>query len=394
MSIERADFDAISEREILELIEGQVPEGLRIEYKSELYGATDAEKREFLKDISAFANSRGGHLVIGINENAGVATVLTGLQNLNPDTELQRLEQIASSGLEPRISGLRMKAILLDNGHHVLIVRVPRGWNSPHRVIAHGSNRFYIRHSAGIHEPNVEELRTLFTQSASALEQAKRFRDERLSLIKANQGERPLENNGRFILHIVPVASFSRAVALNMENVLTQHMAFRPISAMGLTPLFNYYGFINERGGDENYGYTQIFRNGSLEATKADIVRERDGLRGIPGAAIERYFFEVFHSYITGLRDIGVPPPLIIMITLEGVLGASYNVISREYDDRRQLLPEDVIVLPECLLEDYGEEIDHHRAIRQAFDALWNAMGYSRSQFFNAEGLWVGQQNH
>ena len=48
--------------------------------------------------------------------------------------------------------------------------------------------------------------------------------------------------------------------------------------------------------------------------------------------------------------------------------------------------------LPECFLEDYGDVLDHHRVVRPAFDALWNAIGYSRSQFFNDEGLWVGEQ--
>ena len=75
----------------------------------------------------------------------------------------------------------------------------------------------------------------------------------------------------------------------------------------------------------------------------------------------------------------------------EGVLGVNYAVRRNIYDEYEQPLPEDVLVLPECVLEDYGGDIDHHRAVRPAFDALWNAIGYSRSQFFNDEGLWVGE---
>lgn len=392
MSIERADFDAISEADLQELIEAQVPEGHRIEYKRESYGNTDANKREFLKDISAFANSHGGHLLLGVEEKEGVAANLIGLKNGNSDTELQRLEQLAKGGVEPRIPGLRMKAIPLSSGNHVLILRIPRSWNPPHRVIAHGSNRFYLRHSAGVHEPNVEELRTLFTQSTSAIEQARLFRNERLASIQAGVGERPLANEGRFIFHIIPVASFSGAVTLDLEEVLEQHASFWPIGESGMNSRFNYHGFINERGGDENLGHVQIFRNGSLEATKAHIVREMEDHRGISGAALERHFFRVFHTYLIGLRNIEVPPPLIFMITLEGVQGAKYHVMRNTWDDYEHPLPEDVIFLPECVLENYGEESDHHRAIKPAFDALWNAIGYSQSQFFNDEGVWVGQQ--
>ena len=57
MGIDRGDFDAVSEQEIQELVAAQVPEGVRIEYKLQTYGNSDSEKREFLKDVSALANS-------------------------------------------------------------------------------------------------------------------------------------------------------------------------------------------------------------------------------------------------------------------------------------------------------------------------------------------------
>jgi len=59
MPIERLDFDNMSEADLAELVATQVPEGLRIEYKRELYGNRDEDKREALKDISAFANAFG-----------------------------------------------------------------------------------------------------------------------------------------------------------------------------------------------------------------------------------------------------------------------------------------------------------------------------------------------
>jgi len=50
-----------------------------------------------------------------------------------------------------------------------------------------------------------------------------------------------------------------------------------------------------------------------------------------------------------------------------------------------------VIYLPECIIEEYGDDASYHRAIKPAFDALWNAVGYSESQFFDDNtGLWNG----
>lgn len=392
MTIERGEFDALSLADLQELVTAQVPEGLRLEYKRELYRSSDNDKRELLKDVSSLANSHGGHLLLGIEEVGGVATQISGVDCLDLDAEILRMEQIIRSGVEPVISGIRIKTISVDQNHSVFVLRIPKSWHPPHRVVARGVNRFYIRHSAGVHEPSIEELRALFTQSFSALEQAHRFRDERIARVCAGEDDRPLLSGGRLFLHIVPTAAFSGIVNLDIETVHSQHTSFHPFGSTGMSPRFNYYGFINERGGDDNHGYTQIFRNGCLEATKAGIVRERDGQRGIPGLGIEEQIFRVLSPYICGLRDVGVPPPLIVMFALEGVRGVHYHVQRNSWGDYEPPLPVDILHLPAAFIEDYGEEVDYHRAVRPAFDALWNAIGYSSSQFFNNDGLWVGGQ--
>jgi len=390
MTIDQGDFDSIAENDLQELIDAQVPEGLRLEFKLLQYGKSDSDKLELLKDVSAFANSQGGHLLLGVEEAEGVPTRLVGL-SLDLDAEILRMEQITRNGIEPTIPGIRIRTVPLTTGENVILVRIPWSWNPPHRVKLKGVNRFYIRHSAGVHEPSVEELRALFNQSTSALEQARRFRDERIRFISEGKGQRPVEAGGRLFLHIIPIAAFSGLVNLDVEKVYEKHDAFRPLGDSGMTPRFNYYGFINERGGDENYGYTQIFRNGALEAIKADIVREHEDRRFIPGLALESQIFKRFTLYVNGLRDVGVPPPLIIMFTLEDVQGADYWVNSDLWVVHDPL-PEPVLTLPECVIENYGAEIDYHRAVRPAFDALWNAIGHSRSQYFNENGLWVGKQ--
>ena len=52
------NFNMLDEDVLRSLIRNGVPEGLSIEYKSEPYGGKDDEKKEFLKDLSALANSR------------------------------------------------------------------------------------------------------------------------------------------------------------------------------------------------------------------------------------------------------------------------------------------------------------------------------------------------
>ena len=187
MSILRAAFDSISESDIDQLVSDGIREGLLIEYKRDMYGNADADKREFLKDLSSFANSSGGHLLIGVDEAQGVPVAKAGDMQ-DADAALQRLENILRTGLEPRVVGIRMRAIPLDGGGHVFVVRVPKSWNPPHRVTLQGVNRFYTRSSAGAHEVSVEELRALFAGGAAGHDRLVAYRRERLARIAANEG--------------------------------------------------------------------------------------------------------------------------------------------------------------------------------------------------------------
>lgn len=391
MSIDRLDFENLSENDLSELVLGQVPEGLRIDYKRDLYGNADADKREALKDISGFANAHGGHLIIGMEEENGFASGIPGVANVNPDEVVLRFEQLARTGLEPRVQGLRVQTVRLSSGAYCFVLRIPRSWNPPHRVSAQNSNRFWVRNSGGTHEASVDELRALFTIGADAAHRIQQFRDERLREITGGQGARPLFGEGRLILHIVPLSAVTSSWQLNLEKAYHLHRTFAPIGSMGMSPRFNLDGVVNERSGEHNHGYTQVFRNGSIEATKARIVGMYEGKRYIPSLPLEKAIFESLPYYINGLRDLAVPPPLILLITLEGVKGAAYKVQNSVFDDPEPVIERDLVNLPDCVINEYGESAEYHRAVRPAFDALWNTAGFACAQTYSSEGVWVGR---
>ncbi|MBL4673592.1 MAG: ATP-binding protein [Arenicella sp.] len=388
MSIDKFDFNAIQEGDLQELVIVGSPESNILEFKAAKYGNSDGEKSEMLKDISAFANTHGGHLILGINEVDGVAGTICSVCDENLDAEILRMEQIIRSGIESSITGIKIRAIPLSIGGHAIVLRIPKSWSSPHRVVAKGSNRFYLRNSAGTYQPSIEELRALFAQSSTALENARKFRDERIAEICNGTAARQLVGDGRLIIHIVPVSAFSGLVNLDLEAVDQVHGSFYPLGASGCNPRYNYHGFVNERGGDFNHGYTQVFRNGCVEATKGSIVRADEHNRFISGTALEESVFEQVPKYIDGLLKLGVLGPYFIFLTLEGVLN-SYYAVNRYWPEDTVPLPENLMKLPEGFLESGNTVLDIHQGMRPTFDALWNALGYSSCQNFNSEGMWV-----
>lgn len=276
VSLTRTNFDDVSETDLADLLQACTPEGLVIEYKREPYGKGDADKKEALKDITSFANSAGGHLIIGMEENDGVATGLTGF-DVDPDAMITRLESLVRDGVEPRIVGIRMRAISLSSGGKALVIRIPRSWNPPHRVSAAKTNRFFVRNSAGAHEASVEELRVLFTLAADAQQRIKAFRSERLANIIQGKGPVRIADDGRLVVHLFPLSAVGRTAQIDLESAFDARECFRPMKATGYITRFNLDGFINVRAGQRCPGYTQVFRNGAVEATKANILSPHGG---------------------------------------------------------------------------------------------------------------------
>jgi predicted HTH transcriptional regulator len=127
-------LEAVQEVDLIALKDNKVTEVKSLEYKEALPGNSDSDKKEFLADISSFANASGGHLIFGIKERAGIPVDICGVNIADPDAEILRLESIIQTGIEPRLPGVSTHEIPLSSGNHAIIIRIPRSWAMPHRV--------------------------------------------------------------------------------------------------------------------------------------------------------------------------------------------------------------------------------------------------------------------
>jgi predicted HTH transcriptional regulator len=94
MSLLAIGVEQITEVDLETLVASAVPESKVLEYKRDAIGASDRDRHEFLADVSSFANTSGGDLLIGIAESGGVPAEICGLVAPNIDQEILRLEQI------------------------------------------------------------------------------------------------------------------------------------------------------------------------------------------------------------------------------------------------------------------------------------------------------------
>jgi len=296
-------------------------------------------------------------------------------------------------GIEPRISGFHIKPVPIEGGGCCFVIRVPKSWNAPHRVTLGGLNRFWGRNSSGTHQLAMEELRDLFTLGSNVRERIRRFRDERLSLLSNDNGPVPLEKApGRLIVHLVPTAAFSSAgININLRRTLSPRLILTTLDQEPFNPRFNFEGLVAAAPGSlTGRAYVQLFRNGSIEAVSTGNVSSYEGQTWLPSGLIEKAVFERVPEWLAALRSLDVPPPLIIMISVQGVQGAKLAVSDDRMDNSRSSpFRHDMIELPEAVVEDYPEGSDLHKALQPAFDTLWNAAGRPFAWNFDEEtGEW------
>jgi hypothetical protein len=64
-----ATLDAIDASHVRGLVSGAVREDFNLDFKQQMYGTSDADRRDLASDVAAMANSSGGVIVIGVAED-------------------------------------------------------------------------------------------------------------------------------------------------------------------------------------------------------------------------------------------------------------------------------------------------------------------------------------
>jgi hypothetical protein len=394
----------LSEVHIAGLVADGVAESRELDFKRMPYDNRDA-KREFLKDVTALANTFGGHLVIGVAEVDGIASEVVAITDRSFDGEKQRLENLLRDAVEPRLIGVQMQQVPIAAGGFALVIHVPRSWNPPHRVLM-GDNRFFGRNSTGAYPMDVEQLRAVFLGASELEQRVRKFREERIKSIASGQtpvrirsapitlqnvegraASRAVEGPAKralVVLHIVPLAPGTQP--FDLLRAQTLNAEFAPFLSQGRQPQRpNLDGMLTMAGHDDDQtvsAYGQLFRDGRIETVRAIGTTQgqisprqvREGLvNGLP-------------RYLRGLTAIGFGPPFAVMLTLVGVQGLS---LALHYDDPSHPADRDNLLVDPVTIDTAQLAGAWHHHLRPVLDAFWNAFGVSRCPDFTEDGQWA-----
>lgn len=95
---------------------------------------------------------------------------------------------------------------------------------------------------------------------------------------------------------------------------------------------------------------------------------------------------EGVQTYLKGLKESGVPVPIVITLSMTGVRNVEMGGGERMYRFESTPIDRDVLLMPDLMVEQY--DVDTPRLLQPIFDAVWNAAGFERSFNYDKDGAW------
>lgn len=150
-----------TEEDLLALVTNKVEESTYLEYKRCAALSTDDKtKTEISKDVSAIANSAGGTIIYGLQEEGHVPVKID--DGFNPDRVTKEwLESIINSRIRPKIDGITIIPIELKKsnpGNYIFVVEIPRSSRAPHQAFDYRYYKRYNFESAPMEDYEIKDV--------------------------------------------------------------------------------------------------------------------------------------------------------------------------------------------------------------------------------------------
>jgi hypothetical protein len=142
------------------LVSNRVPEAFDLDFKSEMYAPTERGRKDAATDVAALANTAGGLLILGIEEDRQARAINAPGLALSEEDE-RRIRQIVGSQVVPmpQIDVLRVEDPS-HPGYGLMLIAVPRSPLAPHAVVVNDGLRYPKRNGATtryLSEPEVAD---------------------------------------------------------------------------------------------------------------------------------------------------------------------------------------------------------------------------------------------
>lgn len=388
------NLEEITVEQIQQLILSGTPEKKQLEFKRQLDPSNPGHKEKFLAEVSSFANTTGGDLLIGVPDPEDVESEdqaeLWWITDYNRDDYKLRWENIIRTNTQPRLRTHEIKTLAnpAEGGEgFITIVRVRQSTVSPHRVTLKAKKPFYARNSAGKYQLDVEQLREKFIEQYRLSEEIEDFLADRIAKIRAGDTPAPFEPGSCMVLHVIPATAFTLQPEIDISSEGSELSGGLPLLQRDRGGRFhsgarrNVDGIVSSHDvgnfrrvsedDDHRSEYVQVFRDGRIEAVHSFHFRnERKEEDKIGLLTLYEILHDRLPDYTRFLFDRDVSLPIFMYLTFVDARGF---VIAKGKHNSTRELDRDVATLPPVTLESYD---DSSKGVTKEFlRHVWHAFG-------------------
>jgi hypothetical protein len=382
----------LNEEIIQEFYSKHSVESTRFDYKRELGDLrNERNKMSFLRDITSFANTQGGDLIVGVDEGQG----LVGIYETDVNSKILQIESIIRDNTDPPVPGIQIQFVPIGNEKYILVIRTPKSYIRPHRLSKDGHD-FFARGEAGNYPIKMPQLRNLFLVGEEVRKDIRQFISERVGSILTNDSFFELDlSKGVFILHVIPLQSFENDILLSASKMRENKEMLVPIAhrSGGLEEVNNFEGLNRyDKDGLKVENYAQIFNSGMIECVNTWMLSvESQWGPYLHADSFAKGLFSGLHSLIKYLEALGLSFPIILHLELHGIkniqLSTSFDNVNMFMSQKR--LRNDSLRFPSIVLTNQPESTKPNYFVREIkiwMDLLWRAFGYPECKSYNDKG--------
>lgn len=189
------------------------------------------------------------------------------------------------------------------------------------------------------------------------------------------------------------------AFEIDLKRVAIGKSDLEPLAHSSVERRVTFDGYLLEQQTDDeglSTGYVQLFKSGELEIVDSRLVGGKEGNESVIYLEVVRErLIQKLMAYLSGLREAGVRPPLMLPLALLNVSGHRCKLPIEYFYGGADMLREPIgrreLIFPTLEIEGWLDEFQIRQSARPWLDALWNAANLSRCNSYDETGKWVGQ---
>lgn len=304
MHLSVAEFLNLDARLLLDFMDRGIPEGTQLDYKrtigpEPLNGDT---KSEFMKDVTAFANSEGGIIIYGYDEpdeHTGEKGQFHGV--LSGQAIASTMERIVQDTSDPRLPGFLIKSVSIEADKSAVICYIPNSELKPHMY----KGRYFKRHSeSSIQMSAIEVRQTVLSSYSRRSEIDQAFERKETEQLKYYLGAEP-----GFILQAIPLIELGKLWDVHSDSfieALRGRDRYHLAGDYALTCFAVPYVGVQCLNGDENRELTskwhlEVSTFGHISAILRNQNTNDDGVHYLTAETM--YLFKAFGALVDQLLD-------------------------------------------------------------------------------------------